>query len=305
MRNYKVLWFDDEHEKFQAIKDEAILEDVQLIGYTNADEGGSELSQNFRDYDAVLLDGLFFKQKDQKGSDLKQTAFGEIAKILAELKANGNLIPWFIYSGQPSFVKDSNEIVEIFKDAAFANGKVFDKSKDQDFSELLEEIKKAADVNPIRQIKLNNAEIFEIFDSGLLMKETENELLEVFRELEKSKEIDSKAVLTKIRSIQEKIFIKLESINVLPKGLSFNQKNNHLSGNKSHKSNYTATTIEYQTDEIGTLNKWIYITCGRYIHELQEQHFGGYMLSDYALKSMFYGLLEILLWFDKTYKDYK
>lgn len=305
MRNYKVLWCDDEHEKFQAIKDEAILEDIQLIGYTNSNEGGDELRQNFKDYDAVLLDGLFFKQKDQKGSDLKQIAFGEIAKILAELKANGNLMPWFIYSGQPSFVKDSNQIVEIFKDAAFAEGKVFDKSKDQDFRELLEEIKKASDINPIRRIRIANPEIFEIFDSGLLLEETENELIQVFQELEKNENIDFKAVLTKMRSIQEKVFIKLESINVLPRGLSFNQKNNHLSGNKSHKSNYTATSIEYQTDEIGTLNKWIYITCGKYIHELQEQHFGGYMITNYALKSMFYGLLEILLWFDKTYKDYK
>src|SRR5690606_6645052 len=133
MRNYKVLWFDDEHQKFQSIKDEAMLEEIQLIGYTNSDEGGDELRQNFRDYDAVLLDGLFFKQKNQKGTDLNQTAFGEIAKILSDLKAKGNSIPWFIYSGQSSFVKDSNDIVDVFKDLAFAKGKVFDKNKDEDF----------------------------------------------------------------------------------------------------------------------------------------------------------------------------
>lgn len=302
---YKVLWFDDEHEQFQAIKDKAILEDVQMIGYTNSEEGGNELRRCFRDYDVVLLDGLFLKEKNQMGSDLKQTAFGEVAKIIAELKANGQIIPWFIYSGQPSFVKDKNDLVEIFKDHSFANGKVFDKSKDQDFSELLKEIKKAADANPVRQIKLTHPKIFSIFDSGLLLEETETELLEVFNELEKTTNIDTKAVLTKMRSIQEKVFLKLENINVIPMGLSFNQKNNHLSGNKSHRSNYASTSIEYQTDEIETLNKWIYMTCGKYIHELQEQHFGGYMMSDYALKSMFYGLLEILLWFDKTYKEYK
>ena len=93
MRNYKVLWFDDEHETFELDKEKAILQDVQLIGYTNSDEGGDELRQNFKDYDAVLLDGLFFNEKNQKGSDLNQTAFGKIAKIITELKANGNLMP--------------------------------------------------------------------------------------------------------------------------------------------------------------------------------------------------------------------
>ncbi len=305
MRNYKVLWFDDEHEEFQSIKDEAMLEEIQLIGYTNSDEGGAELRQNFRDYDAVLLDGLFFKQKNQKGTNLNQTAFGEIAKILSDLKAKGNSIPWFIYSGQSSFVKDSNDIVDVFKDSAFAKGKVFDKNKDEDFVELLAEIKTAADLNPIRQIKITNPEIFEIFDSGLLPEETEAELLDVFQELDKTNEIDYKAVLTKIRSVQEKLFIKLENIGVLPGGLSFGRQNSHLAGNKSHASNYQPTSVEYQSSEMETLQKYIHNTCGTYIHALQQQHYGGYMISNYTLKSMFFGLLELLLWFKKTYNDNK
>lgn len=305
MRKYKVLWFDDEHEKFQPLKDEAILENIQLIGTTNSEDGGVELRQNFRDYDAILLDGLFFKKNDQKGTDLNQTAFGEIAKILTELKSNGNLIPWFIYSGQPSFVKDSNEIVEIFKDNAFAEGKVFDKNKDVDFVDLLQEIKKAADINPVRQIKVAHPEIFSIFDSGLLLEETERELIQVFLELDKNENIDFKALLTKIRSIQEKIFIKLENIGVLPNGLSFNRQNVHLSGNKSHASNYQPTSIEYQTAEVETLQKWIHNTCGTYIHVLEEQHYGGYMISKYAVKSIFFGLLELLIWFKETYQKNK
>lgn len=46
MRKYKVIWFDDEHVNFQPIKDEALLENVQLIGFSNAKAGIPELINN-------------------------------------------------------------------------------------------------------------------------------------------------------------------------------------------------------------------------------------------------------------------
>ena len=67
MRKYKVIWFDDEHDKFQPYKDEAILNNVQLIGYSNSAEGIPELKENHKDYDAVILDGLFFKVEGHPG----------------------------------------------------------------------------------------------------------------------------------------------------------------------------------------------------------------------------------------------
>lgn len=301
---YKVLWLDDEHQKFQPIKDEALLEDVQLIGYTNASDGGIELSRNHKHYDAVILDGLFLRNED---SDITSVAFGDVAKILSELKSKGIVKPWFIYSGQPSFVKDKNTLVEVFKDNEFAAGKVFDKSKEDDFIQLLNEIKKCADENPVRQIKLKNQEVFSIFDSGLLDDDQEQELLDLFFELDKIEGIDFKAVFTKIRSLQEKIFIKLENIGVLQGKQSFSNKCKHLSGNimKDASGKFAATSEVYQTSEIENLQKWIYFTCGTYIHALELQHYGGYMISHYALKSLFYGLLELLLWFKKTYNLYK
>ena len=56
MKKYKVLWFDDEHEKFSSIKDEALLENVQLIGFSNSEEGCPELRANYMYYDAIILD---------------------------------------------------------------------------------------------------------------------------------------------------------------------------------------------------------------------------------------------------------
>lgn len=304
MTKYKVIWFDDEHEKFQPIKDQAILEDIQLIGYSNSKEGTPELRNNYKDYDAVILDGLFFKEEGQKGTDIDQTAFGEVAKVLTELKAKGIVLPWYIYSGQPSFVKDKNDLLEVFKDKTFANGKVFDKSKEEDFKELLAEIKKAADGNPERIIRINNPEIFSIFEEGILTDEVETQLISLFKKPFYNDRAELKAILTNIRSIQESIFLKLEGINVLPKNLTFINKVKHLSGNKSAVNGWNPITNEYQTSEIENLQKWIYLTCGTYIHHLDQAHYTGTVISNYAVQSLFSGLLELLLWFKNTYKEH-
>ncbi len=303
MRKYKVIWFDDEHEKFQPIKDEAVLENVQLIGYSNSRGGLPELRDNYKEYDAVLLDGLFFKEEGQKGTDIDQTAFGDVAKLLAELKAKGIIMPWFIYSGQPSFVKDKNDLVEVLKDKTFANGKVFDKSKDHDFAELLMEIKKAADSNPERIIKVENPEIFSIFEEGILLDDVESQLISLFKKHFYDDRSELKSILTNIRSIQESIFVKLEGINVLPKNMTFNNKVKHLSGNKNAANGWNATTLEYQTSEVENLQKWVYLTCGTYIHHLEQAHYTGAVISNYGVQSLFSGLLELLLWFKKTYKE--
>lgn len=303
MKTYKVIWFDDEHEKFKPIKDEAILNDVQLIGYSNSKEGIPELRDNYNNYDAVILDGLFFKDENHQGTDITDDAFGEVAKLLNVLKAQNKIIPWFIYSGQPSFVKTKNKFVELFKDEAFANGKVFDKNNDEDFIELLQEIKKAADKNPERIIKIKNPEIFSIFEDGILGDDVEVQLISLFKKPFYNDRAELKAIITNIRSIQESVFLKLEGINVLPRNLNFRDKIKHLSGNKSHASGWNPTSQEFQSNEIENLQKWIYLTCGTYIHHLDQAHYTGEVISNYAVKSMFYGLLEILIWFKKTYKE--
>ena len=57
--------------------------------------------------------------------------------------AQNKILPWFIYSGQKSFVKDKNVLVDVLKDSSFANGKIFDKSKDEDFIEQSRIVNKA------------------------------------------------------------------------------------------------------------------------------------------------------------------
>ena len=113
-----------------------------------------------------------------------------------------------------------------------------------------------------------------------------------------------KAVLTNIRSVQESIFLKLQGIRVIPNNLgSANQKIKHLSGNINTRNDFKPATTVYQNQDIETLQKWIYFTCGNYIHHLESQHYDEYMISNYAVESLKMGLMEILLWFEVTYRE--
>jgi hypothetical protein len=303
---YKVLWFDDEHKTLELIKEEALIVDIQLVGFSNADTGLKELEKSYKEYHAVLLDGLFFKNEKEIGDVQSSEAFGEVAKVLGNLKAQGIIIPWFIYSGQKSFVKEKNILIDVFSDTAFANGKIFDKNKDEDFIELCNEIKREADKLPTTKVIHNNPEIFEIFELGYLPDSVEENILDLLIKPLPQNNSEFKGILTNIRSIHESCFLKLSSINVIPRNITLvSQKFKHLSGNIRRDNNWEPTSEVYQSKEILNLNEWIYYTCGTYLHYLDDQHYDAYMISNYAVESLKNGLLEILLWFKKTYEENK
>jgi hypothetical protein len=306
MKIYKVLWFEDEHENFQSIKDEALLENVQLIGYSNSEEGIPELRTNYKEYDAVLLDGLFFKEEGQKGTDIDQTAFGEVAKVLNELKAKGIIMPWFIFSGQPSFVKVKNDMLEVLKDKTFANGKVFDKSKDEDFVELLNEIKIASDLNPIRKIKVENPEAFLPFDLNIIDKSYEVILIEIIIALQNGDY--AKKNLNVQRDLLEAIYKTLNSpIPCIPNSFFDNTKNN--------KPNLEWCTRFLEDRDVSgnKLNKYVPQSIKSAFRKLKESTSEYSHLSEEAiLKLPFLAntflLMEILEWLpdfvEKNYKNY-
>lgn len=300
---YRVLWFDDEFATLENIVEDCLLKDIQLIGYGNAEEGLKALSKDQYRFDAVLLDGMFFKTPEQSG-DVNDSAFGEVAVALGQLKVKGIILPWFIYSGQKNFVKDKNKLVDLLADQSYAKGKVFDKNDDEDFLELCSEIKKAADLQPLTKARHDNPELMKIFENGYLPETVEENVMNLLISPLPKSNTELKAILTNIRSIQESCLLKLQSIDVLDTSLNtFKKRMNHLSGNTSKASNWKPTSSVYQTKDIRNLHEWIYHTCGTYLHYLEEQHFDGYMISNYAVESLRTGLFEILVWFKKTYVE--
>lgn len=214
---YRVLWFDDKFKSYDSLMEEALLRDIELVGYTNAEEGVEELTRNYESYDAVLLDGLFYENPDQKGTDINDDAFGEVAKTLHGLQERGVYMPWFIFSGQQQFRKGDSKYIKLFKKDSFSKGRIYDKIKDDDFEELCDEIKKAVDSKKENQIKLDYPEVFKIFRNYYLDKTTENTLIQFILLSESKDQLERpRNEFTKLRKIIEKLVDKAEELKLIP-----------------------------------------------------------------------------------------
>ncbi len=216
MKKYKVLWFDDECDTLELIKDLMWQNDIELIGFDNARDGIIELKDKHWFYDAVILDGKFFLDEESKGNSPDDQAFGEVAKILLELKSKNLIIPWFIFSGQISFVKEKNSLVSVLSDKDFAFGKVFDKNIDEDLDELCNEIKLASlKINDIR-IKNDYSDVFELCTEKFMGKDATLALLSAIKLSDQNQFTETKDAFNGLRKIIELLFGKLNNIGLIP-----------------------------------------------------------------------------------------
>lgn len=297
-----VLWLDDEHKVFQPLKDAAIMENIQLVGYDNAEDGLLELTNNFNHYDAVILDGIFFT--DKTNSNQTDEAFGNVAKGLLELRTKGSIIPVFIYSGQPSFVKDSHSYVNLFKDEFSANGRVFDKTNDDGMPELLQHIKEAVKDNVYTKTRHQYSDVFKYVSYIPTLDKHYGNLLELL------KNIDTDQDLTKVRMIIESLFKALADVNIIPQG--FTEEKGWINGTSlfisGKHSDYEFTAPDFIHPTIcETLYRVLNIVQDGSHNEgslkMKVDDYSRKYTSGYLYKSVVYGLLEILCYFGELIKN--
>lgn len=291
-KKYKVLWIDDEHEKMGGFKIQSAQNDITLTSYKSRKAGMDELEKNYLLYDGVLLDAKFFDDEDDAEGSEDLSAFNGAKERLLQIPKKFEI---FVLTGQ----------VQLFEDKIFNTfvPKYFRKGIAEDINKLFAELKQAADKQPETQIRHENHEIFSIFSSGYLPADVEIQVLELIKSALPRNRYETKAALANIRSIHESCLRKLEEIDVIPdSGTQFSNIVRHLSGNKTHPT-YQPTSKEYQNTSVENLSKWIYFTCGQYIHNLDDDNYNGYMISKYAVESLRSGILELLLWFKKTYEE--
>lgn len=287
---YKLIWIDDQYIDQPGFITEAELEDIELICFKTSREGMAELERNLNLYDGVILDAKVYKDTEDELAKLDGLA-ASIHKIIA--LSSKRIIPYFIFTAHPDLI-----VSETF--SAMLNGKST-YLKNLDNEKLFKDIKAEADKNIETQIRHKNKAIFEIFQKKFLSSDVEIQVLDLIKSVLPTSKNELKGFLSCIRSIHESCLLKLEEIGVLTKADDkFNNVIKHLSGNKTKESRYLPTTKEYQNDAIENLNKWLYFTCGKYIHNLKEDNYKGYMISNYAAESLRSGLLELLLWFKHT-----
>lgn len=104
MEMYKVLWIDDQNLDFQGCRTSffngmqlyAENWDIELVPFTNWEDGASELRRNINDYSAIILDA--YCRLTNQG--IEDDIF--ISAVLVELNtiftSTGRKIPWYIFS---------------------------------------------------------------------------------------------------------------------------------------------------------------------------------------------------------------
>ncbi len=298
----KILWFDDEHQKFIPLKEEAILQDIELIGFNNSTDGLKELEANFNLYDALIVDGKFFINKE--ATNTSDNAFGEVAKTLDNLKMKGKVLPAFIYSGQTNFVLDKHSFVELFKETFQEGGKVFNKNNDDDFPLLLEMIKTAVQDNPNSQIRQQYHSVFHAIKGIEALEKHQSTLLDIL------KEIDSNQDYTKVRKIIESLFKALSDVHIIPEG--FTAEKGWINGTSlfisAKHSDYDFTDPDFIHS---TIRETVYSVLkivqdashneGGLTYKIDE--YSRSYKSGYLYKSIVYGLLEILSYFGELIRN--
>jgi len=237
MKQYNILWIDDRFHEMIDFQILAESEGILLQGFKSFEEGFNDLEKSNKNYDAILLDGLFFEKRDQESGTEDEMALGAAIARINELK-NIKSYPWFVLSGQEQFTKTKNSLLTANKK------KCFDKTNPADIFALFNIIKTESDNEIETSIKHKYYKAFELCTSKYIGEDIINSLLYLLIGVEKQKENqNSEEKLNAIRKIIESIFDVFYKIGILPAEIargngSINKSGDFLAGlNKQYKYN--------------------------------------------------------------------
>ena len=310
MKRYKVIWFDDEFNTLDIIREKAFVKGIDLIGFGNSKEGIVELEERIENYDAAISDGLFFKNPGQSGDSVTDKALFEVGLAMERL-IDRKKLPWFILSGQAKFTKEKNSFADAFKD-----NKVYDKLNDDDLLALWEIIKLEADKQPETQIRHEYSKVFEVCTDKYIGATACKPLLEILRSFKDSTIlIDDELYFTQIRIILEKVFRAANRIGLLHDKcleggkVNLTESSLFLSGEKTKYLDVSCEKSHF-TKIISDLVKSILFITGAASHTVDAEikkninltEYRNTISTPYLLYSLTFKLMDILVWF-KSYAD--
>jgi hypothetical protein len=300
MKKYKVLWIDDVFEQLDLFYEEALANDIVLFGYKSFEEAFENFEYKIFEYDAILLDALFFKSKNQvSGSeDLKGLSLAK--DKIAEFRKLRN-IPYFILSGQTK-LENNDTFLETY-------GEHYKKQNPDQVIKLFADIKSASDGQVITQIRHKYQEVFDVCTDKYIGQDAAKALLEALRFTDNEQITSStEDLFNPIRKIIEKVFSKFNNLGILPdevfkaKGW-INQSSIFLAGNNSSYK----MKVEILPPAIAYILKCVLQLIQDASHSEGELKLkiDGHVKSlqtPYLYKSVVFQLLDILIWF-KKYAD--
>lgn len=207
-KKYRVLWVDDKYAELHNIHQQAIDSHIELTCFDNAESANLELDANFRTYDAVILDGLFYDQSTESGDVTSQRALMKVVRKIRSLEGQKKL-PWFILTGK-AVIKSENDFIT----AENKQDDIFDKLDPNDIQKLYRKIKVEVDSQFDSQIIHKFQSPFSIFDNHLGIEHKIN-LLKVIKTLQAPEGSLFFNEYNSIRAILELLVQKLRNLEIV------------------------------------------------------------------------------------------
>ncbi len=312
MKQYKVIWFDDEFESLNAIKEQAILNDIELVGFANATDGIEELDKNLLNYDAVVVDGKFYRNRSQTGDAIDENALSDVARCL-DKKSDHKKLPWFILSGQISFTKEKNKIVEVFDIK-----KVYDKTSDSDLALLWLAIKEESNQQIDTQIRHKFQDVFNSCSEIQMGMDAQKMILNILKNIFESKgDFNEELYFTQLRKILESMFRSANRLGLLHddcvKGGKVNlsesslfmagepTKHLNIKCNKPHFNKIVADSVKSILFLTGAASHTDDVNQNSVINLTEYKKTNN---TPYLLYSLTFQLMDILIWFKSYSKAY-
>ncbi|HRH82745.1 MAG TPA: hypothetical protein PK210_00790 [Bacteroidia bacterium] len=295
---YNILWIDDEHETLTGTKGRAKRNGINLIAFKSLNNGMDELERNYPFYDGVLLDAKFFENEDDvKGTEDTYNVHRAKERLL-QLKKKFKV---FVLTGQAEAYEDNT-----FK-KAFT--KVYKKGSDEEIDRLFSDIKVAAATQEDTQIRHSYKRVFDVCTERYIGELASQDILNL---LKVNDETNIDHHFNTIRKVVEDLFIAFNKFNLLPAefvtpGVALNESSKFLAGRSSDGTLFSEKG--YQHLEETHLSKQIAL----YLRSILSVTQAGSHRSEidvhvrtiktpYLLKSVFFQLLDVLVWF-KMYVD--
>lgn len=304
-----VLWIDDEHltESSQLFVELANSEGIILNGYDSFEGGFEALEKDPSNFDAVLLDAMFFEARgQQKGSaDLK--GLGKAVARLNQLSSNYDL-PFFILSGQTKLEKN-----DVFEETY---GRHFRKGDDNDINLLFEAIRDAVDAKEDRRIQYLFPRVYEICSDQFLKRDSWQHLAPILKSITRQDpSFDHSLYFNQLRIILEHLFRLCHRRGLLPdacidKGKVILQGSSMtLSGKAVPKLGIQERAAVFP-EIVSVAVRRILEYCNEASHSdangagKQLEEFRRTVRSPYLLYSLTFDLMDVLLWL-KDFLDHK
>ncbi len=285
-----ILMIDDDVDVCNSTKLKARNANIRITHFQTFEEGFAELEDNHI-YKAVILDGRGL-MNDAQEREKSSFVHASIEK-LNELKFKHNrMLPFCVFTAYLDDLKESLE----------GRVRIFDKDAD-DYDEMFQYLKDEVDQLPETKIRAQYGEVFELFTLGYLPSSKEKDLISILRNIDSNEERVIKNNAAAIRTFLEAIYKQLKAIdkNLLPDEV-FNVNGNPVNLEWTYRfmsglNIKIPSGPEYVRDPIfPTHISWI-VKMIKETTSATGSHDYHFTVTNYTLKCLTLGLLDLLLWF--------